>query len=284
MNEMTYLAQSAFPLIWILIAVVGALVRTRHSPSWLAALETWQRWWAVAALGFGSLWMTISFLTVPEVMATAIGFNRTPFQFEIAFANLGLAVLGFRAASATARERITIGLGAGMFLWGAAIGHVYQWFAHGDHAPGNTGGVLVYDLLLPAVMIILARCSQRPIPASFTFDRELATEPNDLGRYFIERVNAGDVDGLVALYEADAVLAFPPGNLATGHAEIRKVYEQFVATAPVLSPGKQHPALVSGDLALTATTLTTGEVTAEVARRQPDGSWLLVVDQPVLVP
>ncbi|MBF6332283.1 nuclear transport factor 2 family protein [Nocardia transvalensis] len=112
----------------------------------------------------------------------------------------------------------------------------------------------------------------------------MATEPNDLGRYFIERVNAGDVDGLVALYEADAVLAFPPGNLATGHAEIRKVYEQFVATAPVLSPGKQHPALVSGDLALTATTLTTGEVTAEVARRQPDGSWLLVVDQPVLVP
>ncbi|QIS07411.1 hypothetical protein F5X71_14075 [Nocardia brasiliensis] len=112
----------------------------------------------------------------------------------------------------------------------------------------------------------------------------MATEPNDLGRYFIERVNAGDVDGLVALYEPDAVLAFPPGNVATGHAEIRKVLAQFVAAAPQLSPGRQHPALVSGDLALTATTLTTGEVTAEVARRQPDGSWLLVVDQPVLVP
>ncbi|MGY2061638.1 DUF6790 family protein, partial [Nocardia gipuzkoensis] len=67
------------------------------------------------------------------------------FQFEIAFANLGLAVMGWRAASssATARERITVGLGAGMFLWGALIGHIYQWFAHGDHQPGNTGGVLV---------------------------------------------------------------------------------------------------------------------------------------------
>jgi ketosteroid isomerase-like protein len=112
----------------------------------------------------------------------------------------------------------------------------------------------------------------------------LATEPNDLGRYFIERGNAGDVDGLVALYEPDAVLAFPPGNLATGHAEIRAVYEQFVAAAPELSPGRQHPALVSGDLALTASTLTTGEVTVEIARRQPDGSWLWVLDQPVLVP
>ncbi|WP_306363945.1 nuclear transport factor 2 family protein [Nocardia sp. CC227C] len=109
-----------------------------------------------------------------------------------------------------------------------------------------------------------------------------ATDPNDLGKYFIERANAGDVDGLVALYEPDAVLAFPPGNLATGHAEIRKVYEQFVAVAPVLTPGRQHAALVSGDLALTASTLTTGEITVEIARRQPDGSWLWAVDQPAL--
>ena len=43
-----------------------------------------------------------------------------------------------------------------MFLWGATIGHLYQWFANGDHAPGNGGGVLVYDVLIPAVMIILA--------------------------------------------------------------------------------------------------------------------------------
>ncbi|WP_405497211.1 DUF6790 family protein [Nocardia sp. NBC_00511] len=161
MNPISYAAQSSFPLIWILIAVVGALIRTRHSPSRAATLETWQRWWAVAALGCGSLWMTFAFLTAPDVMATAIGFDRTPFQFEIAFANLGLAVMAFRAVSATARERITIGLGAGMFLWGAAIGHVYQWFAHGDHAPGNTGGVLVCDILFPAVMIILAVWSQR---------------------------------------------------------------------------------------------------------------------------
>ncbi|QKW40103.1 nuclear transport factor 2 family protein [Actinomadura sp. NAK00032] len=110
-----------------------------------------------------------------------------------------------------------------------------------------------------------------------------ATEPNDLGKFFIERANAGDVDGLVALYEPDAVLAFPPGNLATGHAEIRKVFEQMVAAGTVISPGRQQPALVSGDLALTATTLTNGEVTAEIARRQPDGSWLRVADRPPLV-
>ncbi|WP_033258151.1 MULTISPECIES: DUF6790 family protein [Kitasatospora] len=39
---------------------------------------------------------------------------------------------------------------------GAAAGHLHQWFAHGDHAAGNTGGILATDLLIPAVMIALA--------------------------------------------------------------------------------------------------------------------------------
>ncbi|MEU5694340.1 DUF6790 family protein [Actinosynnema sp. NPDC020468] len=161
MSTFSYVAQSAFPLIWILVPAIGAFLRARHAPSRQEALEIWQRWWAIGAFGIGSLWMTVAFLTVPDAMAEVIGFGRTPFMVEIAFANLALAVMGFRAASASARERITIGLGGGMFLWGAAIGHVYQWFANGDHAPGNTGGVIVNDVLIPAVMIILAVRSRR---------------------------------------------------------------------------------------------------------------------------
>ncbi|MGW4129756.1 DUF6790 family protein [Amycolatopsis japonica] len=166
MDNFSYLAQSAFPLVWMLVPAIGAFLRARHAPTTRERLEIWQRWWAIGALGFGSLWMTVAFLAFPEVMATAIGFERTPFLFEIAFANLGLAVMGFRAASASARERVTIGLGAGMFLWGALVGHVYQWFANGVHSPGNTGGVLVNDLLIPAVMIILAVRSRKLRPAT----------------------------------------------------------------------------------------------------------------------
>ncbi|WP_410622678.1 DUF6790 family protein [Amycolatopsis sp. cmx-8-4] len=169
MDNFGFFAQSAFPLVWILVPAIGAYLRGRHATSTRERLEIWQRWWAIGAFGIGSLWMTVAFLAVPDVMATAIGFPRTPFLFEIAFANLGLAIMGFRAASASARERITIGLGGGMFLWGALVGHVYQWFANGDHAPGNTGGVLVNDLLIPGVMIVLAVRSRRlaatPSPA-----------------------------------------------------------------------------------------------------------------------
>lgn len=42
--------------------------------------------------------------------------------------------------------------------------------------------------------------------------RERANGPEDLSRFFVERANAGDVEGLVALYEPESELACPPGR------------------------------------------------------------------------
>jgi ketosteroid isomerase-like protein len=111
---------------------------------------------------------------------------------------------------------------------------------------------------------------------------QLAEDPNDLGRFFVERANAGDVEGVVALYEPEAVLTFPEGTVATGHEEIREVYEELLASRPVLPAGRQRPALVSGSLALTSTELVDGAVTVEIAHRQPEGFWLWAVDHPSL--
>jgi ketosteroid isomerase-like protein len=112
--------------------------------------------------------------------------------------------------------------------------------------------------------------------------RERAAQPEDLSRLVVERLNAGDVDGLVALYEPDAVLALPDGQVATGSREIRQAYEHLVADRPTFAPGQQQPTLRNGDLALTSVRLVDGGVTVEVARRQPDGTWLWVIDHPSL--
>lgn len=109
---------------------------------------------------------------------------------------------------------------------------------------------------------------------------ERATRPEDLSRLVLERLNDGDIDGLVALYEPGGVLALPGGRVATGLEEIRKAYEEMLADDPFFAPGRLQPTLISGDLAMTSAILPTGAVTAEVARRQPDGTWLWVLDQP----
>ena len=116
-------------------------------------------------------------------------------------------------------------------------------------------------------------------------ERQRALEPEDLSRFFVERANAGDVEGLVALYEPGAVLAFPPGQLSVGRAAIREAYAKLLADGPTFSPGDLQPVIRNdaGDLALTSTRLAGRGATAEVARRQPDGSWLWIIDQPAVL-
>jgi ketosteroid isomerase-like protein len=108
--------------------------------------------------------------------------------------------------------------------------------------------------------------------------RQRAAQPEDLGRFFVERANAGDVEGLVALYEPSAVLAVPGGAQVAGTGAIRQALQRFLDGRPAVA-GESQPALRFGDLALTSTR-SVGGATAEVARRQPDGSWLWVIDQP----
>lgn len=104
--------------------------------------------------------------------------------------------------------------------------------------------------------------------------------PEDLAGFLVERVNAGDLDGIVELYEPDAVLALAAGGTARGHVAIRAFYRELLAGGPQFEPGDQHPALRQGDLALTATRLAGGGATAEIARHQPDGSWRWIADRP----
>jgi uncharacterized protein (TIGR02246 family) len=113
---------------------------------------------------------------------------------------------------------------------------------------------------------------------------EKAMRPEDLTRLFVERSNAGDAAGVAALYEPDAVMAYPPGQQTVGREAIRELWEKILANRPHFEPEPPLPTLISGDLALTSTPPKDGAgARAQVVRRQPDGSWLRVLDQPEFV-
>lgn len=111
--------------------------------------------------------------------------------------------------------------------------------------------------------------------------RERAEHPNRLLQLLVERVQERDVDGLVELFEDEAVLDTGNG-LASGSAAIREFWEGFVAGGITVTVGRQADALINGDLALTSTRMPDGVVTVEIARRQRDGSWKWALDQPNL--
>jgi uncharacterized protein (TIGR02246 family) len=112
-----------------------------------------------------------------------------------------------------------------------------------------------------------------------------AMRPEEITRLFVERSNAGDAAGVAALYEEDAVVAYPPGGQTKGRAAIRALWEKVLASGPRFEPEPPLPTLVSGGIALTSTIAKDGAgVRVQVVRRQPDGSWLRLLDQPELAP
>lgn len=110
---------------------------------------------------------------------------------------------------------------------------------------------------------------------------EKAHAPEDLTRLFVERANAGDAAGIAALYEEHAVMAYPPGATTVGRTAIEALWRKVLANGPHFEPESPLPTLTIGDIALTSTAPKDGAgARAQVARRQPDGTWLRILDQP----
>lgn len=98
--------------------------------------------------------------------------------------------------------------------------------------------------------------------------------------------NAHNVDDLVDLYEEDAVLVAADGSLSAGRAAIRQHWIDKVSLGGHMILTTRYVVQL-GDLALLRTDWTfsyghheTSASTAEIARRQRDGSWRYVIDHP----
>ena len=113
-----------------------------------------------------------------------------------------------------------------------------------------------------------------------------ASRPGEAGKLFEARFAAGDLDGLMELYEDDAVFTNARGA-HVGSEAIRTVIAGYLSTGASIVMN-ESVAFEAGDLALVHWSWTMnfpdGRVaegaTAEVLRRQGDGSWRFIIDNP----
>ncbi len=112
-----------------------------------------------------------------------------------------------------------------------------------------------------------------------------AQKPQDLHALFEQAIGAGDLDALMALYESGASMPNQAGEVRTGADLIRQDMAPFAAMKPDLKL-KINKLIEAGDIALMHSewAMTTPAAMSgrsiEIARRQPDGTWRYVIDDP----
>ena len=119
----------------------------------------------------------------------------------------------------------------------------------------------------------------------------VAKTPEQAHYLFVQFFNEGNVEALLSLYDPNAILVSFPDPPVSGHAEIRKALEGFLAMKcrMVLNVDKVFSADGVGLLFSTwslsgsdenGDPILVGGQTSDVVRRQADGSWLFVIDNP----
>lgn len=120
-----------------------------------------------------------------------------------------------------------------------------------------------------------------------------ARQPEDCNRLLLAALESGDIEASVALYEPSAVLFKKNGETMTGHAAIRASNAALIAIKPSFTIEFIKTTL-SGDGTIATTrmkaqlqgTREDGRViqdsihTLEVLRKQTDGTWRYIIDDP----
>jgi len=132
-------------LAWILAAVNVA------APGAVAEevfMDSAMRWLLFLPGGFMFLASFVMHSVFAKKTAASIGWQTNGFQYEIAFASLGLGIAGIIAATSSSVAWLPIAVAQSIFLVLAGVNHVREMVQKKNFAPGNTI-ILIYDFGLP---------------------------------------------------------------------------------------------------------------------------------------
>lgn len=116
----------------------------------------------LCAVGFCGIYYGIAHTVFNDTAARFIGWQPSPFQYEVGMANFALGVLGLFAFRINGGFRAATVIATTVILIGAWAGHIYQQVVHHNYAPGNAGSIFYTDLLIPVILLTLYLIRYRP--------------------------------------------------------------------------------------------------------------------------
>jgi len=105
-------------------------------------------------IGWAALGAGISHLFFGPKIARSIGWAPSPFQLEVAFANIAFGVVGLLATSHTPEFWLAIILASAIYRFGCGYGHIKQIVQARNFAINNTA-ILFLNFVVPAALLAM---------------------------------------------------------------------------------------------------------------------------------
>jgi hypothetical protein len=113
-------------------------------------------WCLAIGVGVGGIYAFMGHFFRADEVARRIGWQPgSPFQREVAFANLAIGVAGIGCLVIPGGYWLATIVVAAIFLFCDGLGHIHETKTHGNVSELNTGAILAWDLLFPVVLIVL---------------------------------------------------------------------------------------------------------------------------------
>lgn len=149
-------------MLWYLnlVAVAAATCLhvwlSKHPRTGARVVEIILLYLLVIFVGVGGLVGFLGHTFKAHEIALKIGWQPSPFQFEVAAANLAFGVLGLLCLRQRGGFWTATGIGSAIFLLGCVYGHFREMILRGNLAPYNVGPVLwVNDVTIPLAILLL---------------------------------------------------------------------------------------------------------------------------------
>jgi len=138
--------------------VLGTLVHTYAAGTRSAerVIEIGLLYLLVIGAGAAGLLAFVGHAFAAAETARSIGWQPgSPFQFEVAVADLSYGVLGLMCIRWRGPFWLATGVATSIFFLGCNYGHLYEAFVNGDRAANNYGVINLFEIAWPMAVLIL---------------------------------------------------------------------------------------------------------------------------------
>lgn len=148
---------SNFAMAMFIVALFFMLINRLVTKGRVSGAEIVYRWTALFAVGATLIYAFVMHVFFQDIAAPAIGWAPSPFEYEVGIANLAFGIIAILSFNASYNFRLAVVIAITIWLWGDAIGHIYQMITQQNFSIGNAGSWFWMDLYLPLVLILCLR-------------------------------------------------------------------------------------------------------------------------------